>query len=115
MSAQTELKPCPFCGTIPINHGYRIDCENCGAGLSVVDTFHDDKTKAHERLLSKWNTRPLESEAFNAALDEAAKQVCIGCAEGWAVKETSMGRIHFHNGEHSVCSPEAQLILKLKR
>lgn len=61
----TELKPCPFCGSKPeradcIGCGYvMIRCPSCDAGISIVLKDKEQYTieEAEARLIDRWNNR----------------------------------------------------------
>lgn len=76
--ADLQLKPCPFCGghaemvrkQIYLDHGYRVDCTQCGARGTVVLVNHpkftyyglDESTRyteqqAKEKVIEAWNRR----------------------------------------------------------
>lgn len=76
--SKTELKPCPFCGgyseivrkQICLDHGYRVDCTQCGAKGTVVLVNHpkftyyglDESTRyteeqAKRKAIEAWNRR----------------------------------------------------------
>lgn len=69
-----ELKPCPFCGTIPYlekrplwsgSHGYHgcyiydIHCEKCGCyvNLGRNDTIYITDEEAKQNAINAWNQR----------------------------------------------------------
>ena len=75
---QIKLKPCPFCGgyaevvrkQIYLDHGYRVDCTQCGAKSTVVLVNHprytycglDESTRytegqAKAKAVELWNRR----------------------------------------------------------
>ena len=70
----TDLKPCPFCGSINVRaHPNAVDCKDCsatGPDLGHVGPNYYDCADA----VQLWNTRP-DKTAILAAMEECAK-VC---------------------------------------
>ena len=67
-----ELKPCPFCGTIPILKeigldGWRIYCCRYGDARGCL-TF-GDSIMSRKEMVKAWNTRPQDNNAL-VPLDE---------------------------------------------
>ena len=70
LNQTTELKPCPFCGTIPqikihpLPH-YKgcytadISCQKCGCHITLHnnDTINRTLTQAVQSAVNTWNTR----------------------------------------------------------
>lgn len=76
--ADSQLKPCPFCGgcaefvrkQIYLDHGYRVDCTQCGVKGSLFLVNHpklkydglDESTRyteeqAKQKAIEAWNRR----------------------------------------------------------
>ena len=73
-NSETQLKPCPFCGTItyitakPLWHGshgyadcyeYDIHCEKCGCNIKLGknNTVYSTHKEARENAIAAWNSR----------------------------------------------------------
>ena len=59
----SELKPCPFCGEMPIIHGeesgdYYIECINVGCACLPTSCFYETK----EQAIEAWNRREGEQK-----------------------------------------------------
>lgn len=66
---ETNVKPCPFCGSSKINFGAfsisadaYVSCTGCGAGIEIQVPWDEMDEKEHdavcfEKLLNQWNQR----------------------------------------------------------
>lgn len=65
---ETNVKPCPFCGSAPdfYGHGWlAIKCNDCRMAR-VEDRFGNRDSKSDcERILSRWNRRHSEEPVIN--------------------------------------------------
>jgi Lar family restriction alleviation protein len=55
-----ELKPCPFCGEIPVIHFQKSTFSTTGEIYSILCNCEQAKAigRTKERLIDNWNTRP---------------------------------------------------------
>lgn len=58
--ANTDLKPCPFCGGIArlfANNGVRVICSKCNVGTMMLMDSIVYETNAVEMVVEAWNRR----------------------------------------------------------
>lgn len=83
----SEIKPCPFCGTVPIfpevkdAYGtcYEAGCEDCGIAtisIQIIDCFDYVGKPNREDAHNSWNNekRKYGDDIIKVAADEAFKQ-----------------------------------------
>ncbi len=76
-----ELKPCPFCGGVPVakmedsdEKTAVISCRKCPAEMSRHVHWHEDGTSEMSELVAAWNTRAPDEAAMRAGYEMAAKE-----------------------------------------
>lgn len=67
---ETDLKPCPFCGSTDINIDgctVRVRCRNCYASSPLISRFLKYATSEKEAARMAWNTRKGDKDADDIA------------------------------------------------
>jgi hypothetical protein len=86
----SELKRCPLCNSRgQLDRGtswYLLGCVNNDCLLYKLDENLIDGI-GHEEAVKKWNTRPLEDEARNKAIDECIEALEINRDQAYSGSE----------------------------
>lgn len=69
LTAQINLRPCPFCNEIP------------GEGAAVLHPNNDCILNGIYATHGQWNARPGEKAAILSVLEEACRRECFICME----------------------------------